>query len=240
MAPLAEARRVLAAPTRIVVLTGAGMSTEAGVPDFRSPGGLYSSDFHGMHHEDLLHVDTLRNQPELFYEYLRTRLAFSAAPDASYRMLAELERAGRVIGVVTQNIDGLHHEAGSQRVVEAHGTLARFSCARCGRAADTATMMTPGTTIRCECGGLIRPEVVLYGEGLAALDDAIDLVAEAEAMLVLGTSLLVHPVAGLPQLLLRQGKPVVIVNREATPYADYAGVVEINAGIGETLPELFG
>lgn len=138
---LAEARRILAAPTRVAVLTGAGMSTEAGVPDFRSPGGLYSEDFHGLHPEDVLSRDFLALQPELFYEYLRTRLAIHAEPDASYRRLADLERAGRIAAVVTQNIDGLHTAAGSRNVIEAHGTLARFSCAACGRAHDAGRMI---------------------------------------------------------------------------------------------------
>lgn len=235
--PLAAARAALAG--RFAVLTGAGMSTEAGVPDFRSPGGLYSSTFHGLHPETVLSVDYLRAEPERFFEYLRTRLAFAAEPDESYRMLAALERAGRVVAVVTQNIDGLHRAAGSQRVIEAHGTLARFSCEACGRPYDAAAQMREGTPIRCACGGLIRPEVVLYGEGLDEIEAAFGVVDEAEALLVLGTSLQVYPIAAIPQLFVRAGKPVVVVNREPTPYNGDAGVIEINAGIGATLRQLF-
>ena len=234
------ARRILAAPTRFAVLTGAGMSTEAGVPDFRSPGGLYSSAFHGLHPETVLSIDYLEAEPERFFEYLRTRLAFVAEPDESYRMLAALEREGRVVAVVTQNIDGLHLAAGSRRVVEAHGTLTRFSCAGCGRPFDAAEQMREGAPIRCACGGVIRPEVVLYGEGLAELDAAFGVVDEAEALLVLGTSLQVYPIGAIPHLFVQAGKPVVIVNRDATPYNGDAGVVEIHAGIGETLRRLFG
>ena len=238
-ARLARARRALAAPTRIAVLTGAGMSTEAGVPDFRSPDGLYAHDFHGLHPETVLSIDFLEAEPERFFEYLRTRLAFRAEPDESYRMLADLEAQGRVVAVVTQNIDGLHLAAGSRRVIEAHGTLARFSCAQCGRPFDAAAQMRPETPIRCACGGIVRPEVVLYGEGLAELDAAFAVVDEADALLVLGTSLLVYPVAAIPQLFVQAGKPVVIVNREATPVNGDAGVIEINAGIGATLRQLF-
>lgn len=236
---IAAARTALAPPARFAVLTGAGMSTEAGVPDFRSPGGLYSSRFHGLHPETVLSIDYLRAEPERFYEYLRTRLAFAAEPDDSYRMLAELERAGRVGAVVTQNIDGLHLAAGSRRVIEAHGTLARFSCESCGRAADAAGMMREGAPIRCGCGGLIRPEVVLYGEGLDEIEAAFGVVDEVDALLVLGTSLQVYPIAAIPQLFLRAGKPVVVVNREPTPYGGDAGAIEINAGIGEALRRLF-
>lgn len=237
---LDRARRILAAPARFAVLTGAGMSTEAGVPDFRSPGGLYSSEFHGMHPEHVLSIDFFLAEPELFYEYLRTRLAFTAEPDDSYRRLAQLEREGRVAAVVTQNIDGLHLAAGSRRVVEAHGTLQRFSCMRCSRAFDAARMMTAGTPIGCGCGGVVRPEVVLYGEGLAELDAAFAVVDEADALLVLGTSLAVYPVAAIPEMFLQAGKPVVIVNRQETPYAGRRDVVEINAGIGATLEAITG
>lgn len=238
-ATLAAAQHALADARRIVVLTGAGMSTEAGIPDFRSASGLYSlpSEYPP---EYLLSIDCLESQPELFFNYLRTNLNYSGVkPDAPYRLLARLEQQGRILGVVTQNIDGLHAAAGSQRVVEAHGSLARFYCTGCGRAADAAEQMRPDAPFHCECGGLLRPDVVLYGEALPNIDAAFGLADEADALLVLGTSLVVYPIAAIPQRCLSLGKPVVIVNRDATGYEHADGVVELHAGIGETLPQLF-
>lgn len=236
-----RARSILADANRIAVLTGAGMSTESGIPDFRSPGGLYSRNQTALPPEYLLSHDCLVEQPELFFDYLRTQLNFGTVePDASYRMLAELERVGCVSGVVTQNIDGLHSTAGSQRVIEAHGSLARFYCSGCGRSADAAKQMRAEVSYRCECGGLLRPDVVLYGEALPAIDEAFDVVEESDALLVLGTSLVVYPIAAIPQLFLRAGKSVVIVNRDRTQYAGLPNVIELNASIGATLPQLFG
>ncbi|WP_311478609.1 NAD-dependent protein deacylase [uncultured Gulosibacter sp.] len=236
---LTRARQTLAAAEQIAVLTGAGMSTEASIPDFRSTTGLYSrrSDYPP---EYLLSINCLDTHPELFFDYVRTNLNFQGVqPDAAYRLLAKLEQRGRVSGIITQNIDGLHAAAGSQRVLEAHGSLARFYCTDCGRGADATEQLRPQVPFRCDCGGLLRPDVVLYGEALPNVDAAFELADDADALLVLGTSLVVYPIAAIPQRCLTLGKPVVIVNRDATGYEHVDGVIELHTSIGDTLPRLF-
>lgn len=236
---LTRARQALTAARQIAVLTGAGMSTEAGIPDFRSATGPYSRK-HDYPPEYLLSIDCLETHPELFFDYLRTNLNFQGVqPDAAYRLLAALEQQERVGGIITQNIDGLHAAAGSQRVVEAHGSLTRFYCTGCGRQADASEQMQPTAPCRCECGGLLRPDVVLYGEALPNIDAACELADRSDALLVLGTSLVVYPIAAIPQRCLSLGKPVVIINRDATGYEHAEGVVELHSSIGETLPRLF-
>jgi len=215
------------------------VSTESGIPDFRSAGGLYGMKYK-YPPETMLSHSFFVTHPEEFFDFYRSKILYpDARPNKAHLKLAEMEKAGKLTAVVTQNIDGLHLAAGSRRVIEAHGTLARFSCESCGRAADAAGMMREGAPIRCGCGGLIRPEVVLYGEGLDEIEAAFGVVDEADALLVLGTSLQVYPIAAIPQLFLRAGKPVVVVNREPTPYGGDAGAIEINAGIGATLRRLF-
>lgn len=237
---LAQAKLKVDQARRILVLSGAGLSTESGVPDFRSPNGLYSVDFHGYNPEVILSHSFYKNRTDLFYEYLRTRLNYTdIKPGISYRVLADLEQRGRIKGVLTQNIDSLHLAAGSQHVVELHGTLASYSCEQCGKHIDAKTMMDEHTPYHCDCGGTIRPDVVLYDESVPKISDALDMAEDADLLLVLGTSLLVYPVAHIPQILLERDLPVVIINRDPTPYADYRGVTEINGEIGTALRALF-
>ena len=226
---------------RIAVLTGAGISTESGLPDFRSKGGLWRT----FRPEEIASVDALRRRPLLFYEFYRFRLELlrQAAPNPAHFALAELERQGRVVRVVTQNVDGLHGEAGSRRVSELHGSLRQARCHECGRSHPVDLLEKPVNDLadvpRCACGGLVRPGVVLFGEMLPrnALDEAARAMESCEGVLVVGTSLQVYPAAGLPQVALRRGRPVWIVNLTPTPYDGSAEIV-VREKAGEVLPQV--
>lgn len=235
-----RAKTQLENASRILVMSGAGLSTEAGIPDFRSKNGLYSVDFHGHNPETILSHSFYLNDTDLFYEYLRSRLNCTGIlPDDSYRLLAKLEDEGRIQGVITQNIDSLHLEAGSRQVIELHGTLKRWYCDKCGQPYDAALMMQPETSPHCTCGGIIRPDVVLFDESVPHIADAWLAADQADLLLVLGTSLLVYPAAHLPTLFLEKQLPVIIINRDPTPYAFSRGVTEINGEIGATLKKIF-
>ena len=223
---------------RLVVLTGAGMSTESGLPDFRSRDGLWQKH----RPEELASVDALLHRPLLFYEFYRYRLKLleGVVPNPGHRALAELERQGRLQCIVTQNVDGLHGEAGCRNVAEIHGSLRKARCHRCGRSHSPEILKRPVASLadlpRCTCGGLIRPGVVLFGEALPdeALARALEAVEQCDALLVVGTSLQVYPAASLPRLALRQGARLWIVNLTPTPYDAFADVV-ITGKAGEVL-----
>lgn len=214
---------------RLVVLTGAGMSTESGLPDFRSPDGLWRSH----RPEELASVDALLRRPLLFYEFYRYRLELldGVAPNAGHAALVELEKQGRLQCILTQNVDSLHSEAGSRNVVEIHGSLRKARCHDCGRPHSAAILKRPVATLaelpRCACGGLIRPGVVLFGEALSgeALSPAMSAVETCDALLVIGTSLQVYPAASLPQIALNHGARLWIVNLAPTPYDASADLV---------------
>lgn len=230
----------VAEASRILVMSGAGLSTEAGIPDFRSKNGLYSMDFHGHDPQNILSHSFYLNNTKLFYEYLRTKLNLTdIKPDDSYHLLAKLEKEGHVQGIITQNIDSLHLEAGSSNVIELHGTLKRWYCDQCGVKYEAKRMMEPDISPNCECGGIIRPDVVLFDESVPHIQDAWQAAEEADLLLVLGTSLLVYPAAHIPTIFLEKDLPVVIINRDPTPYALARGVTEINGEIGATLKQIF-
>jgi len=226
---------------RIAVVTGAGMSTESGLPDFRSKDGLWRE----FRPEELASVDALNQRPLLFYEFYRFRLELlnQAAPNPAHRALVELETMGRIEKIVTQNVDGFHTEAGSRRVAEIHGSLRQARCHECHRVYPVALLEKPIKALselpRCRCGGLIRPGVVLFGEMLPqkALDDAIEAMETCEGILVIGSSLQVHPAAGLPRIVLGRGKPLWIVNLDPTHYDAVADIV-VRAKAGEVLPQV--
>lgn len=236
---IVKARELIRNAKNIMVLSGAGLSTEAGIPDFRSKGGLYSHDFHGYNPETVLSHSFYLNNPELFWEYLRTELNYTdIKPSESYKLIAELEKEGRVKAVVTQNIDSLHPDAGSKNIIEIHGTLKKCFCDTCGKEYPYKDMMKKDTPVYCTeegCRGIIRPAVVLYDEDVPLMKDVIIAAEECDLLLVLGTSLLVYPVAYIPQLFLESGKEVIIINRDETPYAMAKGVTEINSSIGTAL-----
>jgi NAD-dependent deacetylase len=219
-----------------VVLTGAGVSTESGVPDFRSAGGIWAAYDPAV----VASIDGFRRDPERVWEFYGRRLDLLAGvrPNPAHVVLAELERAGLVQAVITQNVDGLHARAGSREVIEVHGSLASAACLECGETvrADELALPLP----RCPvCGSVLKPGVVMFGELLPqdALARAVELAAAAGLLLVVGSSLQVWPVAGLPGETLRHGGRVAVVNREPTPYDDVATIV-IRADAGPVFEEL--
>jgi len=213
-----------------VVLTGAGISTESGIPDFRSRTGIWAQ-YDPMEYAT---IDAFRRDPEKVWEFYALRLGVlaDAEPNGGHLALAELERAGLVEAIVTQNIDGLHQRAGSENVVEVHGSIRTATCLDCGAEAPL-TEAAP----RCPaCGVIMKPGVVMFGELLPAdaMERAEELAREAGLLLVVGSTLEVYPVAGLPQVTLAAGGALAIVNRGRTPF-DSEAAAKIDAGAGETL-----
>jgi NAD-dependent deacetylase len=218
-----------------VALTGAGISTESGVPDFRSASGVWAE----YDPYEVASIDGFRLDPARAWEFYGRRLGVLAdiQPNAGHLALAALEQAGLLEAVITQNVDGLHQRAGSRDVVEVHGSIASASCISCGHAErreDVVALLPLPTCV--DCGSVLKPDVVMFGELLpaAAVERATALAREAAAMLVIGSSLEVWPVAGLPGETLGHGGRLAIVNREPTPYDAQADVV-VHAGAGEVL-----
>ena len=222
---------------RIVFFGGAGVSTESGIPDFRSQDGLYHQQFAYPPEEILSHTFFARH-PEEFYRFYRAKmLPLDAQPNDAHRFLAQLEAGRRLTAVITQNIDGLHQAAGSKNVLELHGSIHRCYCMRCGRPYP-AERVNHGTGVpHCDCGGIIRPDIVFYEE---CLDDdvvskAVHYIREAEVLIVGGTSLAVYPAAGL--LNYYRGNKLVLINRSATPYDDQANLI-IHEKIGKVFAQV--
>lgn len=217
---------ILAKSSRIVFFGGAGVSTESGIPDFRSVDGLYHQKYDYPPETILSHTFWEQN-PEEFYRFYRDKLIVKGAkPNAAHLRLAKLEKQGKLKAVVTQNIDGLHQLAGSQNVLELHGSELRNTCLSCGKKYGMEKILQSEGVPTCTCGGVIKPDVVLYGEQLneGDLRKAIRYAAEADLMIVAGTSLVVYPVAGLVEYL-RAGAKLAIVNRDPTPYDGKADLV---------------
>lgn len=221
----------------MVFFGGAGVSTESGIPDFRSASGLYSQSS-GLRWtpEEILSRDFFASHPAEFFDYYRTRIVHrEARPNAAHYALASLERAGRLSAVVTQNIDGLHQQAGSRRVLELHGSVLSNTCLSCGRKVGLDAVMAASGVPRCEeCGGVIKPDVVLYGDPLdpAVIQATLDELAAADTLIVGGTSLRVYPAAGFVRAFA--GDQLVLINREATDYDSLATLV-IRDSIAEAL-----
>jgi NAD-dependent deacetylase len=215
-----------------VVLTGAGVSTESGIPDFRSPTGIWA-EVDPMEYASLR---AFREDPEKVWSFYAKRvdMLIEAEPNDAHRALAELERRGLVRAIVTQNIDLLHTRAGSKDVVEMHGSIRTGSCSDCGAVRDLDESMLP--LPRCECGAVLKPDVVFFGELLprAAIDRAYELARSAALMLVVGSALEVYPVADLPLETLRSGGSLAIVNRGETTL-DAKAELKIDGSAGETL-----
>lgn len=210
-----------------VFLGGAGVSTASGIPDFRSAHGLYMQKKQGVSYEEMLSIGYYEEHTEEFYDFLRNVMLYpDAKPNPAHYALAKLERDGLLQTVITQNIDGLHQAAGSKNVIELHGNENRYLCRSCGRKYDMRYVMGHAGIPRCSCGGMLKPDVVLYGEQLNQRDliRAIGCVQNAELMIVGGTSLVVYPVAGLVQYLGRHAK-LAILNRDPTPYDHRAGLI---------------
>ncbi|MDK2864509.1 MAG: NAD-dependent deacetylase [Thermotogota bacterium] len=208
-----------------VVLTGAGVSTDSGIPDFRSPDGLYSKV-----PSYIFDLDFFFNSPEEFYRLAKNHLypMLNAQPNLTHIMLAKLEEYGLLKAVITQNIDGLHQKAGSETVVELHGNLSNAVCTECGARYDVSYVLkrlqNSPLPLCMECGGLIKPDIVFFNETLPeeALDKAMEFAEKADLFIAMGTSLVVYPAASLPLTAKSSGALLIIVNRDSTPYDELA------------------
>ena len=221
---------------RIVFFGGAGVSTESGIPDFRSVDGLYHQHYAYPPETILSHTFFVR-KPKEFYRFYRDKLIVkNARPNPAHLRLARLEAEGRLSAIVTQNIDGLHQAAGSKRVFELHGSTLRNYCTACGRFYPVDFIAESEGVPRCECGGVVKPDVVLYEEGLDSdvLTGAVNAIAQADLLIVGGTSLAVYPAAGLLQYY--RGQALVVINKTPTP-ADAQANLLIRDPIGQTLDD---
>lgn len=222
----------------IVFFGGAGVSTESGIPDFRSVDGLYHQKYDYPPETILSHTFFVRNTKEFYRFYKDKMLCLDVQPNAAHLKLAEMEAKGKLKAVVTQNIDGLHQLAGSKNVMELHGSVHRNYCQRCGKGYDALYMKnSEGTVPLCECGGVIKPDVVLYEEGLDqdTIKKSIHYISEADVLIIGGTSLAVYPAAGLIDYF--KGKYLVVINKAPTPRDQYADLL-IADPIGEVLGSL--
>ena len=221
----------------IAFFGGAGVSTESGIPDFRSTGGLYHQEWK-YPPETILSHTFYKSNPEEFFRFYRAKmLAPGAKPNAAHKKLAEWEAAGKLTAVVTQNIDGLHQAAGSKHVCELHGSVHRNYCEKCGKFYGLDFILNGSGVPRCTCGGTVKPDVVLYEEGLdqAVMNDAVNAIARADLLIIGGTSLNVWPAAGLINYF--QGERLVLINKSAVARDLSAGLV-ITEPIGQVMDRL--
>ena len=225
----------IAESEKIVFFGGAGVSTESGIPDFRSVDGLYSQKF-DYPPETIISHTFYERRPDYFFRFYREKmLPLGFEPNVTHKVLARWEQEGKLSAVVTQNIDGLHQKAGSQKVYELHGSVLRNYCVRCGKFHSAEFIRDSDGVPKCDCGGIVKPDVVLYEEGLdqATLHKSILAIYGADLLIVAGTSLTVYPAAGLIEYY--QGKRLVLINRDETPYDGRAYLV-----IRDSLGNVFG
>lgn len=223
----------------IVFFGGAGVSTESKIPDFRSTDGLYNQQY-AYPPETILSHTFYMGRPEEFYRFYRNKMLFpDAEPNRAHKALAKLEQEGRLRAVITQNIDGLHQKAGSREVLELHGSVLRNYCTKCGKFYGLEAVLESEGVPRCICGGVIKPDVVLYEEGLDqhTLQKAVYYISNADVLIIGGTSLTVYPAAGLIDYYW--GKKLVLINKSVTPMDSRADLV-ISGPIGEILGDAAG
>ena len=228
-----EFQKIIDSHSNIVFFGGAGVSTESGIPDFRSVDGLYHQQYDYPPETILSHTFYVR-KPNEFFRFYRNKMIFSdAKPNAAHLKLAELEKAGKLKAVVTQNIDGLHQAAGSKKVLELHGSVLRNYCEKCGRFYDLAYIKdSEGIPVCEDCGGRVKPDVVLYEEGLNQniIQESVRAISQAEVLIIGGTSLAVYPAAGLIDYF--SGDKLVVINMAPTPRDKFADLL-IQAPIGQ-------
>lgn len=237
MEKLQELQRMIDESQRIVFFGGAGVSTESNIPDFRSSDGLYNEQYQYPPERVVSHT-FFQKRTELFYDFYKNKMMFlDAKPNEAHKKLAELERAGKLTAVVTQNIDGLHQMAGSKCVLELHGSIHRNYCQRCGKFYDAKYIKESEGIPRCECGGIIKPDVVLYEEGLdgRTIQNTVQAIAQADMLIIGGTSLVVYPAASFIDYF--HGKYLVVINKSATPRDGQADLC-IQEPIGKVLGEI--
>lgn len=236
-AKIAKFKEWVDASDNIVFFGGAGVSTESGIPDFRSVDGLYNQQYK-YPPETILSHTFFMSEPEEFFRFYRAKmLALDAEPNAAHLKLAEWERIGKCRAVITQNIDGLHQKAGSREVLELHGSVLRNYCMRCHKPYDVRDIAAGQGVPKCTCGGMIKPDVVLYEESLDSytINKSVEYIRNADILIIGGTSLAVYPAAGL--INYYRGSKLVLVNKSETP-ADRSADLVIHAPIGEVFSQL--
>ena len=237
MEQLEKLKQWIAESSRMVFFGGAGVSTESGIPDFRSVDGLYSQKF-DYPPETIISHSFYQRDPEYFFRFYREKmLPLGFEPNITHKKLAQWEQAGKLQAVVTQNIDGLHQKAGSRKVYELHGSVLRNYCTRCGKFFSAEFVKNGVGVPHCDCGGIVKPDVVLYEEGLdqEVIAKSVHAIRNADMLIVGGTSLTVYPAAGLIQYY--RGDRLVLINRDATPYDDQADLV-LHESLGEVFSQL--
>lgn len=233
----AKLQKIIDDSERIVFFGGAGVSTESGIPDFRSADGIYHQKYRYSPEEIVSHSFFVR-ETEAFYEFYKSKMMFlDAKPNAAHEKLAQLEKAGKLLAVITQNIDGLHQAAGSKEVYEIHGSILRNYCQRCGKFYDAAYVKNAPGVPRCECGGVIKPDVVLYEESLDSglIRKSIEAISQSDTLIIGGTSLVVYPAAGFIDYF--RGKHLVVINKSATA-REVGAELTIAAPIGEVMEQI--
>ena len=222
---------------RIVFFGGAGVSTESGIPDFRSVDGLYNQKYDYPPEQILSHTFFMHNTEEFYRFYRDKMLCLDKKPNKAHLKLAELERAGKLTAVVTQNIDGLHQAAGSKKVYELHGSVLRNYCMKCGKFHSAEYIKNSNGVPKCECGGVIKPDVVLYEEGLydSTVSGALSAIQSADTLIIAGTSLTVYLAAGFISYF--RGNNIVLINRDETPFDSKASLV-FHEKVGELLDKI--
>ena len=237
MDQIARLQEMIDDSSRIVFFGGAGVSTESNIPDFRSSDGLYQEKYQYPPEQVVSHTFFVR-KTELFYDFYKNKMMFlDAKPNAAHLKLAELEKAGKLSAIVTQNIDGLHQMAGSKNVLELHGSIHRNYCQKCAKFYDAQYVKNSDGIPKCDCGGIIKPDVVLYEEGLdnQTITRAIQSISEADMLIIGGTSLVVYPAAGFIDYF--RGKYLVVINKGATAKDVQADLV-IKEPIGKVLDQI--
>lgn len=234
---MTELQRIFDDSRNIVFFGGAGVSTESGIPDFRSVDGLYNRKY-SVPPETILSHEYFYSHTEDFYKFYRDKmLCLDAKPNKAHIALAEFEKAGRLSAVITQNIDGLHQAAGSKTVYELHGSVHRNYCTKCGKAYSVQEIAQGSGIPRCSCGAIIKPDVVLYGEGLddKTVSAALNAIETCDTLIIAGTSLTVYPAAGFVRYF--SGNHLVLINRDETPFDKNADLV-IHDKVGEVLSQI--
>ena len=237
MDSVSQLREMIEGSSNIVFFGGAGVSTESGIPDFRSTDGLYHQQYDHPPETILSHTFFIRNTEEFYRFYRNKMLVLDARPNMAHLKLAQLEGEGKLKAVITQNIDGLHQKAGSREVLELHGSVHRNFCMKCHKFYDAEYMLKSHGVPKCECGGTIKPDVVLYEEGLdnTTLSKAVRYIADADMLIIGGTSLVVYPAAGLVDYY--RGDKLAVINKTVTPQDKYANLV-VQGSIGEILGQI--
>ena len=237
MKQINELQNIINHAKHIVFFTGAGVSTDSGIPDFRSTDGLYNMKY-DFPPETIISHSFFMDNPEEFYRFYRDKMIYpDARPSIAHHFIAKCEAKGISSGVITQNIDGLHTSAGSENVIELHGSVLRNTCMKCGKKHSLSSIMTADKLPLCSCGGLIKPDVVLYEEALNDRDlyRAVELISKADVMIIMGTSLNVYPAAGLVRYF--RGSHLIIINKTTTPYDQNADLC-INASLKDVLSKI--